>query len=69
MHPITSPILSHGLRLVFNNSKNNRKPTYTRKLNNSLFNDNLVREEIKKLKTSWNSMKMMTQHTQTYGTQ
>jgi exonuclease III len=26
----------HGLKLVFNNSKNNRKPTYTGKLNNSL---------------------------------
>jgi hypothetical protein len=35
----------------------------------TLLNNNLVREEIKKLKTSWNSMKMMTQHTQTYGTQ
>jgi exonuclease III len=35
----------HGLRLVFNNNKNNRK------LNNALVNDNLVKEEIKKLKT------------------
>ena len=25
----------HGLRLVFNNNKNNRKPTYTWKLNNA----------------------------------
>jgi hypothetical protein len=38
----------HGLRLVFNNSKNNRKATYTWKLNNTLLNDNLVREEIKR---------------------
>ena len=38
----------HGLRLVINNSKNDKKPTYTWKLNNSLLNDNLVREEIKK---------------------
>jgi exonuclease III len=38
----------HDLRLVFNNSKNYRKPTYTWKLNNSLLSDNLVREEIKK---------------------
>jgi hypothetical protein len=38
----------HGLRLVFRNCKNNRKPTYTWKLNSSLVNDNLVREEIKK---------------------
>jgi hypothetical protein len=38
----------HGLKLDFDNNKNNRKPTYTRKLNNSLLNDNLVTEEIKK---------------------
>ena len=38
----------HGLRLVFNNNKNYRKPTYMWKLNNSLLSDNLVREEIKK---------------------
>ena len=38
----------HGLRLVFINNKNNRKPTYTWKLNNTLFNDNSVKEEIKK---------------------
>jgi hypothetical protein len=36
----------HGLRLVFNNSKIYRKPTYMWELNNSLLNDNLVREEI-----------------------
>jgi hypothetical protein len=39
---------NHRLRLVFSNNKNNRKPTYTRKLNNYPINDNLVREEIKK---------------------
>ena len=44
MHPIDH----HSLRLVFNNSENNRKSTYTWKLNNTLLNDNLVREEIKK---------------------
>jgi hypothetical protein len=33
--------------LDFNKNKN-RKPTYSWKLNNSLLNDNLVREEIKK---------------------
>jgi exonuclease III len=32
----------HRLRLVFNNNKNNRKPTYTWKLKNTLLNDNLV---------------------------
>ena len=34
--------------LVFNNSKNYRKPTYRWKLKMSLLNDNLVKEEIKK---------------------
>jgi hypothetical protein len=37
-----------GLRLVFNSNKNNRKPTCTWKLNMTLLNDNLVKEEIKK---------------------
>jgi hypothetical protein len=41
----------HRLKLVFNSNKNNRKPTYTWKLNNAQLNDNLVKEEIKKLKT------------------
>jgi hypothetical protein len=41
----------HGLRLIFNNNINNRMLTYTWKLNNTLPNDNLVKEEIKKLKT------------------
>jgi hypothetical protein len=50
----------HGLGLVFNNSKNYRKPTYTWKLNNSLLSDNWVSEEIKKLNTSWNLKKMST---------
>jgi hypothetical protein len=38
----------HSLKLVFNTNKNNRKQTYTWKLNNALLNDNLVKEEIKK---------------------
>jgi hypothetical protein len=33
---------------VFKNSKNNRKPTYTWELNNSLLNDNLVKRKKKK---------------------
>jgi hypothetical protein len=37
----------HGLRLIFNNSINHRKPTLKWKLNNTLLNDNLVKEEIK----------------------
>jgi hypothetical protein len=40
-----------GLKLIFNKNKNNRNPTYTWKLNNDLLNDNLVKKEIKKLKT------------------
>jgi hypothetical protein len=40
----------HGLRLVLNTNKNNRKHTYIWKLNNALLNDNLVKEKIKKLK-------------------
>jgi hypothetical protein len=40
----------HRLRLVFNNRKNNRNPTYTWKLNNALLNDYLVKELKKKIK-------------------
>jgi len=47
---IISCILSdhHTLRLVFNDNNNERKPTYTWKLKNALFHDNLVKDEIKK---------------------
>jgi hypothetical protein len=38
----------HGLRVVLNNNINNRKPTFTWKLNNTLLNDNSAKEEIKK---------------------
>jgi hypothetical protein len=44
MHPIRSPWPKAGLQ----NSKNYRKPTHMWKLNNSLFSDKLVKEEIKK---------------------
>jgi hypothetical protein len=37
----------HRLRLNFNNNKNNRKLTYSWKRNNSLLNDNLIREDIR----------------------
>jgi exonuclease III len=37
----------HGLRLIFINNINNRKPKLTWKLNNTLLNDNLVKKEIK----------------------
>jgi hypothetical protein len=38
----------NGLRLIFNNNKYNKKHIYKWKQNNSLFNENLVKEEIKK---------------------
>jgi hypothetical protein len=50
---ITLCILSdhHGLKLDFNN-RHNRKLVKSWKLNNSLFSDNWVKEEIKKSKPS-----------------
>jgi exonuclease III len=39
----------HGLRLIFNDNINNRKPTFTRKLNSTLLKDTLVKEGIKKV--------------------
>ena len=39
---------NYGVRLIFNNKINNRKPTFTWKLNNTLLNDTLVKAEIKK---------------------
>jgi hypothetical protein len=47
---IVSCILSdhHGLRLIFNNNINNRKPTLTWKLNNTPLNDTLFKEGINK---------------------
>jgi hypothetical protein len=38
----------HVLRLIFNNNINNRKLTFTWKLNRTLLNDTLVKEGIKK---------------------
>jgi hypothetical protein len=47
---IVTRILSdhHGLRLIFNNDTNNRNPTFMWKPKNTLLNDTLVKEEIKK---------------------
>jgi hypothetical protein len=44
---IMQSILSdqHGLRLIFNNNINNRKPTLKWKLNNILLKDNWVKEK------------------------
>ena len=68
---IITCILSHGLRLIFNNNINNRKPTFMWKLNNTLLHDNMVKEEIKKESKDYfkSLMKMNPQHFQTYGTQ
>ena len=41
MHP-------NGLRLLYDNNRNNRKPTFMWRINNNILNDNLVKEEIKK---------------------
>jgi hypothetical protein len=38
----------HGLRLIFSNNINNRKPTFMWKLNNTLLNDSLVKDDIRK---------------------
>jgi hypothetical protein len=59
----------HRLRLIFNNNINNRKPTYTWKMNNTLLKEtflNLVKEKIKKeIKDFLKSLlKMKPQHTQ-----
>jgi hypothetical protein len=59
----------HEQRLIIINNINNTKQTFTWKLNNTLLNDNSVKEEIKKFKTFYSLMKMKPQHTQTYGTQ
>jgi hypothetical protein len=60
----------HGLRLVFNSNKNNRKHTNTQKLNNAILNDNLVKEEMKKeIKYVLEFKEMKAYHTKTYGTQ
>ena len=38
----------YEVKVVFNSNRNNRKPTYTWKLNNTLLNDTLAKEEIRK---------------------
>jgi hypothetical protein len=38
----------HKLRLTFSNNINNRNPTYTWKMHDTLLNDNLIKVEIKK---------------------
>ena len=60
----------YGQRLISNNSINNRKPTFTWELNNTLLNDTLVKEEIKKeIKYLREFNENEATHTQTYGTQ
>jgi hypothetical protein len=61
---------NHGLRLIFINTMNNRKPTFTWKLNNTLLNYSLVKGDIKKeIKDFLEFNEMKPQHTQIYGTQ
>jgi hypothetical protein len=39
---------NYGVRLIFNNKINNRKPTFTWKLKNTLLSDTLIKEGTKK---------------------
>jgi hypothetical protein len=39
---------SYQITMIFNSNLNKRKPTFIWKLNNTLLNDKLVKEEIKK---------------------
>ena len=56
-----------GLRLMFNNNITNRKSTFTWKLNNTLLNDTLVKEGIKKeIKDFLEFNENEATHTQTY---
>jgi hypothetical protein len=50
---IISCILSDHRWLIFNDNINNTIPINTWKLNNTLFNDNLAKEEIKKGKKTF----------------
>ena len=59
----------HGLRLICNNNINNGKSIFTCKPNNTLLNDNLVKEGLKKeIKDFLEFNENEPQHTQTYGT-
>ena len=42
------PDAHNGVKVVFNSKKNNRNHTYKWKLNNTLLNDTLVKEKIRK---------------------
>jgi hypothetical protein len=58
----------HEIRLVLNINKNNRKHTYTWKLNNALLNHILVKEEIKKeIKGFLEFSEMKIHYTKSYG--
>ena len=49
IEPIPCLLSDHYVvRVVINSNKNNRNPTYTWRLNNTLLNDTLAKEEIKK---------------------
>ena len=56
----------HGLKMNFNNSRKDRNPRDSWKMNNSLLNDYWVKSEIRReLKVSYISVKINVQHTQT----
>jgi hypothetical protein len=59
----------HRLRLLFNSYKNYRKPIHIWKLNNTLLNYNLIKEEIKKKLNNLEFNEMKEQRSQTYGRQ
>lgn len=53
----------YGIIMFFSDMKNKRKPSETWKMNNSVFKDNLVRGEIKTLKTFCRLWQRKSQHT------
>ena len=64
------PIRQHGVSLFFKNKINNRKPTFTWKLNNTHLNDTLVKEGIKReIKDFLEFNENEATTYQTYGTQ
>jgi hypothetical protein len=60
----------NAVKLDLNNKNKSKQHANGWKLNNSLLNEQWVIDEIKEeIQNSWNSMKMKTQPTGTYGTQ
>jgi hypothetical protein len=60
----------NAIKLQLNNKNKDKKQASRWKPNNSLLNEQRVIDEIKEeIKKFWNSIKMKTQPTRTYGTQ